>query len=233
MNSNSHNLSVQRGFSLVELMIALVLGLILLGGTFQIFFITKNGQRLQNGMANVQENGRYAIYALRENILMAGYSTSTDLPPFDPDRSLDGENDQITVRFESTTDCLGTALPAAAAGIAVNRIFVDAESNTLRCQGNGGGASAALVDGIEGMQILYGLDEDGDNVANRYLTASELPDWNSIVSVRIAVLARSKYKTGIQEAREYTLLDAPAIRQNDALTHSVFTTTIPLRNRML
>ncbi|OGT19336.1 MAG: hypothetical protein A2V90_04310 [Gammaproteobacteria bacterium RBG_16_57_12] len=53
-----------------------------------------------------------------------------------------------------------------------------------------------LVDGIENLQILYGKDTTGDRVPNRYLKAGEsglqtTTDWNSVVSVRVGILART------------------------------------------
>ena len=74
----------QRGFSLVEIMIAITLGIILLGGTMQIYASSKNGYRLQEGVASMQENGRDAIYVLRENILMTGLPSISFLSPFHP-----------------------------------------------------------------------------------------------------------------------------------------------------
>ena len=234
------NVSTQRGFTLVEIMVAITLGIILLGGTIQIYATSKNGYRLQDGIASMQENGRYAMHALRENILMAGFPMIADVAPFDPATTTDGDSDRITLRLQSGTDCLGSAVTAAD-GIAVNELFVDTTTNTLSCRGNGNNTAQALVENIEAMQILYGVDDDGDAVANRYVTATEVqggvinpgsPDWNSIVSVRIALLARSSNAIGPVESRDYVLLDANPINRNDAFAHRVFTTTVPLRNRI-
>jgi len=63
----------QTGFSLVELMIAGVLGLLLLAG---VVTITMNSSRTQRAMEQVGrqvENGRYAIATLREAVEHAGY----------------------------------------------------------------------------------------------------------------------------------------------------------------
>lgn len=223
----------QYGFSIVEIMIVLVLGLVLLGGTLQIFITTKKSYNLQDGVASVQESGRYAIHALRENILMAGFPRIQDIDPFDPVTSIDGISDQVTVRYQADTDCLGAqVLPAGT--IVINRLFVDVNTRTLRCDGNGGvnAPPQTLVEGIEAMQVLYGVDTDSDNSANRYINAGEIVDWNTIVSIRIALLARSRENSGVIENRNYFLLDALAINRNDALAHRIFTTTIPLRNRL-
>lgn len=65
-------LARQRGFSLVELMVALVLGLVLITGVIQIYLSTKAGYNLQTGMARAQENGRYAVDFLTRDLRMTG-----------------------------------------------------------------------------------------------------------------------------------------------------------------
>jgi type IV pilus assembly protein PilW len=59
-----------------------------------------------------------------------------------------------------------------------------------------GGAASELAEGIEDMQVLYGVDTDGDRQPNRYLKAGDAglttqADWSNVVSVRIGVLART------------------------------------------
>lgn len=222
----------QRGFSLVEIMVAVTLGIILLGGTIQIYLSSKNGYRLQDGIASMQENGRYAIHVLRENILKAGYPKISNIDPFDPGKTFNNDadtSDQITVQYQSdaavTTDCLGNN----ASGTVTNALSIT--NNILSCLGSGSTTSQPLVDNIEAMHILYGWDDDGDSVANRYVRANEVTNWSSIVSVRIALLARSQNPIGPVETQTYPLLDTTVTR-NDALAHRVFTTTIPLRNRV-
>ena len=63
----------QRGLSLIEIMVALAIAAILLLGLSQIFVGSKNVYRLQEGMARVQENARFALQYLEENVRMAGY----------------------------------------------------------------------------------------------------------------------------------------------------------------
>ena len=62
-----------RGFSLVELMIALLITFILLGGMSQIFLGIKKSFTLQDALARQQENGRYVIETLGRDLRRAGY----------------------------------------------------------------------------------------------------------------------------------------------------------------
>ncbi len=63
----------QRGLSLVELMIAITIGLILSAGIIQIFITNKQTFRMQEGMARLQESGRFAIDLMSRDLRMAGY----------------------------------------------------------------------------------------------------------------------------------------------------------------
>ncbi len=61
-----------RGFSLIELMIAITLGLLLLLGVVQIFDSTRQANRTNDAMGQLQENGRLALSLLSRDIRMAG-----------------------------------------------------------------------------------------------------------------------------------------------------------------
>ena len=63
---------LQRGLSLVELMVAVVLGLVLTAGIIQLFVGSKQAYRFHDAHSRVQENARFAIDALNFDIRMAG-----------------------------------------------------------------------------------------------------------------------------------------------------------------
>lgn len=64
----------QSGMSLVELMIAVLLGLILTAGAINIFLTNKATYRVENAVSRMQENGRFIIERMSKDIRMAGYS---------------------------------------------------------------------------------------------------------------------------------------------------------------
>ena len=96
-----------------------------------------------------------------------------------------------------------------------------------------------LVEGIETLQIFYGVDSDNDQVPNIYQTAAAVEtanDWEDVVSVRVGVLLRSANNISeIQQADTYTLLDTvqftPATA--DKTLRYVVNSTIKPRNRGL
>lgn len=67
------SLARQRGLSLIELMVALVLSATLLWGVLQIFDSNRNTMRMQTAFARVQESGRFAMDLLTKEIRMADY----------------------------------------------------------------------------------------------------------------------------------------------------------------
>ncbi|MDX1634643.1 MAG: PilW family protein [Marinobacter sp.] len=73
MSSQRQSMGYQQGLSLVELMIAMTLGLILLAGLTQIFVSNKQAFVLSQAQAAVQESGREAAMLLGRDIRNADY----------------------------------------------------------------------------------------------------------------------------------------------------------------
>jgi type IV pilus assembly protein PilW len=63
----------QKGFSLVELMISITLGLILLTGVMKVFLSSKTVYSSQQALSRIQETGRLAIDFMSRDIRMAGF----------------------------------------------------------------------------------------------------------------------------------------------------------------
>ena len=62
------------GFGLVEVMVALVLGLILIAGVLQIFIANRQSFATNEALGKVQENGRFALSFMTREIRLAGFS---------------------------------------------------------------------------------------------------------------------------------------------------------------
>jgi len=75
LENTKHNV---RGFSLVELLIAMTLGLIIMGGMIAVFSSNKSSSELNTAMANIQENARFAVGALSKDIRMSGFQGCLD-----------------------------------------------------------------------------------------------------------------------------------------------------------
>lgn len=61
------------GFTLVELMISITLGLVLLAGVTAVFLSSKQSFRTQESLGQVQETGRFLNYLMYPYVRLAGY----------------------------------------------------------------------------------------------------------------------------------------------------------------
>lgn len=68
----------QTGLSLVELMIAMALGLVLMGGVIQVFLSSRTVFSSQQAVSRVQESGRLAVDFISADARMAGYMGCLD-----------------------------------------------------------------------------------------------------------------------------------------------------------
>nr|CAA6828973.1 MAG: Unknown protein [uncultured Thiotrichaceae bacterium] len=74
---NKSKLIRLRGFTLVELLIAMTLGFFLIAGVGTVYIGSKKTYKLQAQVAELDENARHAMRALKQHIAHAGYASST------------------------------------------------------------------------------------------------------------------------------------------------------------
>lgn len=210
----SSDVKRQHGFTLVELMIALTISLILLLVIGTVFTSSRQVFNVQEDNARIQENGRFALEVLGRSIKQAGYTNIpfsgtkiffTGVPVTGTDGG-GGAPDTITIQYDGAVldrDCgVGTPLTAAdvVAGnnIIQNHFNLDVANAQLRCEGSAAAAPPApgaspsgqvLLEDIEDLQVLYGIDTTADQSANQYVAVPG--DWNQVVTARVCVLIRS------------------------------------------
>lgn len=63
----------QNGFTMIELMIAMLLGIFITGGMIQLFVSSSQTYRVQENLARVQENGRFSMGFISQSIRSADY----------------------------------------------------------------------------------------------------------------------------------------------------------------
>ncbi len=196
--------SSQYGFSLIELMIAITLGLLILAAIGSIYVGSRQTFRMQEENARLQETGRYALEVVGRSIRQAGFwnipispiATATAFVPVGGGTVITGVNgaaaapDTVTVQYDGLTgdrDCEGNVLAA-------NAVIQDAyrlNNSELQCDGNADGTvdHQALVADIEDVQILYGIDTTGDQSVDQYVATPA--NWNQVFSARVCIQARS------------------------------------------
>jgi type IV pilus assembly protein PilW len=250
-NSNiTHFIKPQQGVTLVELMVSMLVGMILLSGVVAVYIGSKQTYGARGGLSILQENGRVALKRLQRGVLGAGYPKNNGVEPIisradqvesasSITPSVDGANgDTLTVSFmpfgaSYTQDCLGQS--GTINGLIVNNYFVQNEQ--LMCRGSGNSVAQPIAEAVDNMQVLYGLDTDSDGFTDQYQKATDVSSWLNVTSIQVALLINSidnvkDVAPGAGNEDTFNLLGQNHTAPNDRLARRVFTTTIPLRNRM-
>lgn len=75
MNDSHKVQNLQQGYTLVELLIAIVLGLVLTAAVVQSYSSTKRTYSVTEGIGRIQENARFAQHFMAQDIRKAGFSS--------------------------------------------------------------------------------------------------------------------------------------------------------------
>lgn len=79
MTKNFSPARAVRGFTLVELMVAIAIGLFLSAVTGTVYLNSRNIFNYQDAMSRLQENARFAMERISRDVRMAGFSTCGSL----------------------------------------------------------------------------------------------------------------------------------------------------------
>jgi len=318
------------GFSLVELMVSLLLGLILSVGVISAYLATKRNFFYEEQIARMQENGRYALRLLARELVMAGFFGGVHASEsiaaavvgvdcshkrwvLDNTHPLELVNDYsgqpVPVSLHATpltcldsaaivpdTDLIAVKRTAAEASLrqgnpaadlttsdvdswylrtasgkrpeweklrsvdllnrtgtqpplsywdAISRIFFVRKFSDSSIEGDdiptlcmetlAGNAmtSRCLVEGVENLQLEFGIDLDADGVPDQYKSAPDGEELRRAVTAQIYLLLRSINKiSGHRDDRVYTLGQKILAAKNDSYLRRVVSTTVLLRNRI-
>ncbi len=202
----------QVGFGLVELMVAVTIGLFMLGGIGAVFLNLKQTFTSQDALARLQDNERLALIMLTTTIEASGYfpdpmssTAAADLPATTGSYGnlaagqglvglSGGSSDSITTRFTTNSgdglmNCLGQVNTTGAKQVFVNTFAVSA-ANELLCSTDGGVTTTAIVGGVSSLSVLYGTDTNGAGTAYSYLNAAAVTTaglWSRVKTARVTV----------------------------------------------
>jgi len=318
------------GFSLVELLVSMLLGLLLSAGVVSVYLGAKRNFFYEEQMARMQENGRYALRLLSRELVMAGFfggvpaldnvfPASVGGDCSDRDWVLDGTHplelvndysgrsapvslhatrltcldsaaivlntDLIAIKRTAGEASLRRGIPAAgltastvanwylrlASGQqpeweklraidlldraravpslsyweAISRIIFirrfsdsgiagdDIPSLCMETLAGSAMTTRCLVEGVENMQLEFGIDTDADGVPNQYKSAPVGEELQYAVTAKIYLLLRSINKiSGHQDDKTYTLGQKILTAKHDAYLRRVVSATVLLRNRI-
>lgn len=181
-----------RGMSLVELMIAMGLGLTLMSGILQLYVHNHQLSQQQQVRMRMQETGRFVVSHLSSAVRAAH-----------------------AVRVEPGNECLVVESRENSTGENVTTQYCIQHRNNDPMNPPSlymrrtpttvtPALNAALVDGVAGLSVLYGTGSDGENSVNAWLSAEQLSAAQSVgsvqvISIRVAIFVTSAHGDVVQE----------------------------------
>ena len=200
--------TAQHGYTLIEIMIALVIALFLLDGVLTILQNNKRVFSTQNQLAQLEDSQRLVMTMIGDVIETAGYypdpttNTSAALTataPFAAGQAIAGTynaaapGDTIRARYVTASgdgilNCSGTSNTTGANQIYVNVFRVI--GGQLACTMNG--TQYRLMSGVQNFSVLYGVKTDftvDDNTIDTYLNASQMTaaNWSNVITVTVTL----------------------------------------------
>jgi type IV pilus assembly protein PilW len=205
----------QAGFTMIELLVALVIGLFLLGGLLTIVQDNRRTFASQNQLSQLQDSERVAMTMITDVIQAAGYfpsptvNTAASALPVSglftaPGQGLVGTysgtppGDSITVRYATNSgdgilNCTGGTNTSGAIATYINQFSV--VNGQLVCTLNGTayplvGTLSTVANGIVvyNLSVLYGVNTSGaGNNVNSYVNAAGVANWSEVISVQVSL----------------------------------------------
>ena len=338
----SHRVGHEQGFSLVEFMIAMTIGLIILGGVGYMYMESRQSFRSMDNLSRMQESARYALEIISRDIRMAGYrgcasSTGTFFNTL-VNKTTTAYNFGVPINgYDASAAAWSPALPSDTGGLSGLSLLAGTDAIILRSafgggttvtdqpgnssadlkvtaphnladndillvtnctaatvfqatEVNGGGLNvvhntgvgtpgnstkdlgqvykngeiikmqsksyfirngasgrpalwqfdnykpaagdnpAEIAEGVENMQIQYGIDANLDGIIESYSAANAVADWNQVAAVRISLLVASN-DDNIATSKQVYTYNGASVTAPDLRLRQAFTATISVRNR--
>lgn len=164
----------QRGFSLIELMIAMTIGLIVLAGVGYLYVESRQAFRSMDNLSRMQESARYALDTMARDIRMAGYrgcaSSNVDVTNVLNKKGETAYNFDVPINgYDAAGAGWSPALPADTGGLADLSILAGTDAIILR-GAFGGGAS---VTAHTPASAVIKVTEPNDILINDILMATD------------------------------------------------------------
>jgi len=94
--------------------------------------------------------------------------------------------------------------------------------------------ASEIIEGIEDLQVLYGSDDNDDEIVDRYVTAKVIEDandWDKVISAQISILVQT-LDTNLTTSNQSLEFNGTTIAGTEGRLRRVFSSTIAIRNRV-
>lgn len=241
-----------KGFNLIELMIATVIGVSLGAVAAGLLARSVQSAYLQKGLAEVNETTQFIAEFIRHEFYMAGFSADQSaLVPVDWSHSKEGDKYDVVavqrIAGVNDYDCSGAALTVGKKYIGIFYAGKNGGTYDLFCDRIIDGVelpAESLIYGVKRFQVLYGIEKITDGVKRyAFLSHDQIMENISseqphVVSIKIGALLTDTGTAALPRgAHTWTVLDqkydsskSSNADLNDGHFHRVVEWTIPLKN---
>jgi type IV pilus assembly protein PilW len=194
----------ERGLTLIEMMIAILIGLFLTGGLLTLVQAMKRTSLNQSGLSQLQDNERMAMTLITDVIKSTGYYPNPVLNSLAASFPVRNYNANANFTFAGQS-LVGTGAYAAGSNVITSRYLTTGNDNIINCSGNPSGVGVAatfvntfsldgagnlqctlivnnvasppvpLISGITNLQIYYGVQTNGGAATNSVDTYMDAP----------------------------------------------------------
>ena len=153
-----------KGLTLIEMMIALSLGVIIILGLTSIYLSSQKSSRTRDAIANMEANARVALSSMRQIIEHAGYPSIYNVPLEKPFHSAEDGAIDTSIRCRGGTEKLVKLVPPSAIN---NKYSIDDASKdkivVKYMADNPDDSNAEIITDCSGSRILPECSADPDN----------------------------------------------------------------------
>jgi len=236
------SLTAQRGFSPIEMLVGLAIGLLLVMGLSEGITRQHMNARVQEELSRMEDAGRFALHAIERSLRQAGFRPNDSTPETSPlaaDASF--QEGAVIGPSGSSASALMLRYQGISDGTQTNCQGVTSKTNTMQVelwslglaslQCTVLGFTQPLAPSVEDLQFALGLDNDGDGSADELLLPATVEKWTNVVSVRVYLRLLSGEDGLIESPQPYEDANGRLTTPGDRRLRRTFTATVSLRQR--
>lgn len=227
----------QSGFSMVELMVSTVIGLLLTAAMLATFVASARAYQIQDAMAEVQEGGRYALHLLLKDLRQSGVQVSAgvliegienDAQKINSFEKSHSDNSLVIIQDNVRSEIV--YLPGLQTASSEGRAYYIGNSDGVPSLYRN---NQALVEGVTGLVMEYGVDRDADQLVDSYKRISDMSaaDWDAVISARFYLLMQSS-GSGVTDKSQRLPAPFDTLDTSDRRLYQVYTATALIRNAL-
>ena len=250
----------QRGFSIIELLISLVLSSMVILAVVGLYSGSRESYTTQDEVGRLHENMRIGNSIIERTIRQGNYKrfpAPRDQNPmlvaafsFVPvtgangGSTAPGNSDMVEISFNGSTDqatgvadgvvvdCLGASVAATMQSRNRFQVRVDAEGRPwLNCSIDSGTSWTPLIPDVEAMEVLYGIYSSENRSVTNFVSWGAVTDPARVVAVKIHLLYRSNAEVGVAASTQtYPMAEQTYGPFADRFLRSVTESTIVIRS---